>query len=39
MIDVTKDGFLVREIVPGLDFDALQACSAARLLRAFLGSY
>jgi 3-oxoadipate CoA-transferase beta subunit len=32
VIDVTRDGFLVREIMPRLDFDALQAYPAAPLL-------
>ncbi|HUN43263.1 MAG TPA: 3-oxoacid CoA-transferase subunit B [Acetobacteraceae bacterium] len=31
VLDVTPRGFMVRDIVPGLTFEALQACSEAKL--------
>lgn len=34
VLDVTPDGFVVRDMVPGLDFETLQARTGARLLRA-----
>ncbi len=34
VLDVTADGFVVREIVPGLSFEALQDVTAAPLRRA-----
>ena len=33
VLDVTSRGFVVRDMVPGLTFEALQACSAATLLQ------
>jgi 3-oxoadipate CoA-transferase beta subunit len=34
VIDVTKAGFVVREMVEDIDFDALQAKTEARLSKA-----
>ena len=34
VLDVTERGFVVREIVPGLDMEALQAKTGARLIQA-----
>ena len=34
VIDVTDDGFVVREMVEDIDFDALQAKTEARLSKA-----
>jgi len=34
VIDVTKDGFVVREMVEDIDFDALQAKTEAKLHKA-----
>lgn len=34
VIDITEQGFVVREMVPGLDFETLQARTGARLHRA-----
>ena len=33
VLDVTPSGFVVREMIPGLSFEALQACTGARLHR------
>ena len=34
VIDITEQGFVVREMVPGLNFDTLQAKTGARLHQA-----